>query len=119
MRHKLIKIPIWDRDCILVVGGDWRNILLIAKKYRLSKQTQDDIIKDAIRHDDRGAGYWCFDKGTGIVWFSRPRVDTLTLAHEVTHIVDFLLMFIGAEKEMEARAYTTEFLMSEIRKNLK
>ncbi len=119
MRKKQLSIPLWDRSLYLLVGGDWNYILKVAKELKLSFQTQEDIKKDAIVKDDRGAAYFCMIEGTGLIWFPKKKTDNATLAHEATHIADFVLQYIGAFEEMEARAYTVDWIVSTIPKELK
>lgn len=69
--------------------------------------------------DAHGGAYFCLEKGIGIAWFPTKRIPVSILAHEATHIVDWLMQFIGAEREMEARAYTVEWLVTNIPKALK
>ena len=119
MKQKVIEIPLWERDVILIVGGDWHDILATAKKHKMCQKVLHEINHEKLRSIDRGAGYWCMENGIGLLWFPKNKVDIYTLVHEVTHIVDFLLMYICAETEMECRAYTTEWLMKAIQQQLK
>ena len=119
MKKKELTIPLWDRTLYLLVGGDWNTILELATKLKLSYQTIHEIKKDKILNEDRGAAYFCMEEGTGLIWFPAKKVDTATLAHECTHIADFTLMYIGAFEELEARAYTVDWLMSTISLQLK
>lgn len=120
MKQKTVEIPLWERDLIVVLGGDFTSLLEIAKKNRLSTVVLEEIIYDKLTPvTARGGAYFCLIKGSGIIWFPTKRPDKGVLAHEATHIVDKILEFIGAEKEMEARAYTVEWLVNNIPKVLK
>lgn len=121
MKYKktVFTIPLWDRDIVLMLGGNWHDITTEAKKYKLSQVVIDEIKYDNLSvGNGHGAAYFCLDKGMGVMWFPVVKVSAGILAHEATHIVDWLLQFIGAEKEMEARAYTVEWLVTNIPKLL-
>ncbi len=115
MKNIVMTVPLWERDITLMLGGDYHNILEIANMNKLSKQVILEIEKDKLStKDSEGGAYFCLDKGEGILWFPKKRVKGTILSHEATHIVDWLLEFIGAEKEMEARAYTVEWIVKNI-----
>lgn len=119
MKHKLLDIPIWDYPILLIRGGDCSDIMKLANKYKLSKKVKADIAFDNIQKDDRGAAYWCSKTGMGVMWFNKKKIVAGTIGHEIIHILDYLSVHIGMETEMEARAYTYEYLMELIPKHLK
>lgn len=116
---KTLSIPLWERDIILVIGCDYDYVKNMAISMKLSKDIIDEIMEDHLDpKTTAGCAYFCLEKGEGIVWFPFKRVAGEVLAHEVTHIVDELMKFIGAQKECEARAYTVEWLFKIINKVL-
>lgn len=91
----------------------------VAEKLKLSKEVAEEIKYDCLSvGDGEGAAYFCLIKGEGLMWFPTKKIIPGILAHEATHIVDWLLRYIGAEKEMEARAYTVEWLVTNVPKIL-
>ena len=104
-----IIIPIWERELIIMFGGKFSDLEKEAAK--VSK------IKSAITHESsaRGGSYFCHKTGTGILWFPVKKIDTDTLTHEITHIIDELFKYIGAENESEARAYTAGWIASKLK----
>lgn len=106
-------IPLWERDVVLIIGGTTEDILKVAKDNKLSAPVIEEIKRDGAG-PTLGTAYFCLERGIGIIQFPKKRVAKGVLAHEATHIVDWLLEFIGADTEMEARAYTTEWLVTNI-----
>lgn len=106
-------------EFILLVGGDYKTILRVAKSLSMSEKTIGEIISECVTSQDGGAVYWCFDTGSGIVWFPKKTVDRRVLSHEATHMVDYLLQHIGATLEMETRAYLHDWLITILPKKLK
>lgn len=117
MKKKQLLIPLWDRHLHLLMGGDWNDILKFAKSRSFSHEATDEIIKDQIRPEDRGACYWCHDQGEGILWFPNKKPDSFM--HEFIHLIDFLSIYIGSEGEFEGRAYTGDWLEKTIPEELK
>lgn len=119
MKSNKFTIPIWEVDVLLLVGGEELDILKIVKKHKVSKKTLYEIEKDKITKKTHGACW--FDEGQilGIVWFPTNNPKKLTLTHEVRHLIDYMFMWIGALEEMEATAYTTEWLEDHIMNTLK
>lgn len=118
MKHEIFDLPIWDYPILLIKGGDCKDIIKLAKKHKLGKKVKEEINFDNVQFDDRGAAYWCSKTGMGIMWFSK-NPGRGTIGHEIFHFIDYLSVHIGMETEMEARAYTYEYLMKEIPKRLK
>jgi len=115
VKTKTIEIPLWERDLIVMLGGNHTDIYNIAKQHKLSDKVFAEIKYDKLSTDrSSGGAYFCLEKGIGIFWVPTKRVTAGLLAHEATHIVDWVLEFIGAEKEMEARAYTVEWIVTNI-----
>lgn len=117
---KTISIPLWERDLILVIGANCEYIKELAHDMKLSNEIMREINNDNLdAATTAGCAYFCLDKGVGILWFPFKRVQGEILAHEVTHIVDELMKFIGAQKESEARAYTVEWVFKKVSEILK
>jgi len=115
MTKTIFTIPLWERDVILMMGGNYSDIMKVAEENKLTSMTKEEIQKDRLSIIDAQAGaYFCLDKGIGIMWFPTSKVVPSIIAHEATHIVDWLFRFIGAETEMEARAYTVEWLVKNV-----
>ena len=115
MKKQTFEIPIWRRWVTLVVGGDVNFILNVAKERKLSEQVFREITFDNIHFNDCGACYFCMKEGEGIIWFpAKGKISWGIYAHEFTHFVDFLSNYVGMETEMEARAYTVEWLIDNV-----
>lgn len=119
MKKTTIEIPIWEFDLTIMVQGDVKDILKEATKRKFGKKMIDEIIKDNIQPSNRGAAYFCEDRYEAIMWFPSTRIDKSTVNHEVRHLVDWASLYIGAEREMEFCAYTTEYLNKVINQTLK
>lgn len=116
MKYKTLTIPLWDRYVTIIFGGTEKEVLALAKRYKFSEKAIEEIKRDNIDNGTRGAAWWCNKLGEGMMWFKSNRISNGLLNHEVTHIVDYLLIYIGAETEMEARAHTVEWLTNTIEK---
>lgn len=119
MKKTTILIPIWEFDLTIMVGGNVKDILREASKRKFGNDVIDEIIRDDIQTTDRGASYFCKKQYESIAWFRSAKIDHSTINHEVTHIVDWALKYIGATYEMEFRAYSTEYLNRVIKQTLK
>lgn len=119
MKKKTLTIPLWDRDVYILIGGKEKDVLRFVKTLDLSKQLTKDIEADTIDTGTKAAAWFCMKFGEGVMWFPKKKVKHSLRAHEVTHIVDYMLKFIGASDEMEARAYSVEWLMEKLEKILK
>lgn len=108
-------IPLWEREVFLILQGDYTDIMKVAEENGMTEMTLEEIKKDKLSSKGASGGaYFCLDAGMGIMWFPARKVSAEILAHEATHIVDWLLKFVGATEEMEARAYTVEWLVKNI-----
>lgn len=116
MKYKTVTIPLWDRYITIVFGGDEKSVLSLANKFKFSEKAIDDIKKDDIDNGTRAAAWWCNKLGEGMMWFKSRKIPCGLMGHEATHLVDYLLMYVGAETEMEARAHTVEWLIELIEK---
>jgi hypothetical protein len=115
MKSKVLTIPIWERDIHVLLGGDYNDILAKAKSLKLSQPVYDEILYDKLSYKDSlGGAYFCLDKGVGLIWFPTKKVLPGIFVHEVVHIIDWLSQFVGMEREMEARAYTAEWLYNKV-----
>jgi len=113
--QKIFTIPLWEREAYLIIGSGCDYVKGLADRLKLSRAIKDEITYDNLdAKNTAGCAYFCLDKGIAIVWFPSKRVAKEILAHEVTHIVDELMKFIGAERESEARAYTVEWIFKHI-----
>ncbi len=111
MKQSSIRLKTWgDREFKLVVGGDYKDLLILAKNLKMHERVINEIISEKVTQEDYGAVYWCFNQCVGIVWFPRWNIDKETISHEATHMVDYILQHVGATLEMEARAYTHDWL---------
>lgn len=120
MKQTTIKLENWGKEFILLVGGNYTDILKVARKKHFDNKVISSIIDEKVTQEDYGAVYWCFDQCMGIVWFPKWNIDKATISHEATHMVDYVLQHIGATLEMEARAYTHDWLcFEELPKKLK
>lgn len=119
MQKIAVVIPLWDRHVTILIGGCERDVLKFAQRERYSHEMMQEIKADTIDDGTRAAAWFCNKQGEGVMWFPKKRVPKSLLVHEATHIVDFLLMYIGATSEMEARAYTVEWLFMKLESVLK
>lgn len=110
---RLLKVPLWPVDIWIIIGGDHNNVKTVALDKKCSMAVMVEIERDKLTTKDaRGGAYFCQDTGNGILWFPHKTIQSSTLAHEITHIVDGILEYIGADKEAEARAYTVDWLVT-------
>lgn len=115
IKHTVIEIPLWERNITIMIGGNYIDIGKYAKENKFSIPVVEEINKDKLtRKGSQGGAYFCMESGEGILWFPRKRISAEILSHEATHIVDWLMAFIGSEGEMEARAYTVGWLVKTI-----
>lgn len=119
MKKTTIEVPIWNFDITIIVGGNVKDILREATRRKFGKEMIDEIITDNIQSSDRGACYFCKVQCEAIMWYSSHKIDSSTIMHESLRLVDWLSDYLGFPKEMEARAYTQEYLVKVIRKTLK
>lgn len=113
MKFHYIFIPIWGIKLILAVGDTdiEKGLISEAKKQKMSDKLISDILMDRLSYDrTAGACYFCEESVKALLWIPHNKYDDATLQHEIVHLVDYILMFIGATTEMEARAYTHNYL---------
>jgi hypothetical protein len=112
---KLIEVPLWERPVMILVGGDKNDIQKVALDMKCDRAVMDEIERDnAGTRGTAAAAYFCTVSGNGILWFPSRRIPASLLAHELTHLVDGIFEYIGAVREYEARAYTMEWLMTNV-----
>lgn len=119
MKKKTVEIPIWEFDLTIMVGGDMKYIMNEAKRRKFGNEMIDEIVRDNIQKDDRGACYFCTKQYSSIIWFQNAKIDRGTIEHEALHLLDWFTKYIGATYEMELRAYTFEYLIKVIRQTLR
>lgn len=114
---KLIKIPVWNRKVLLVTPP--HDILKAVRRFKLGRELINQAKTEPPQPGELAFVYKCDATGRYVLWFqnNKPRIDTIL--HETTHIVDYIMTYIGASKEKEARAYTSEYLFNEVRKALR
>lgn len=113
MKFHYIYIPIWGIKLILAIGDKdiEQQLVKEAKKQKLSDKLISDILLDRLSYDrTAGACYFCDSEAKAIMWLPHNKYDDSTLQHEIVHLVDYILMYIGATTEMEARAYTHNYI---------
>lgn len=84
----------------------------IEKKYGQSDPLKKYSNKDGDTHCSGTCIEWSDPPFCGclyVVWYRNADVQMHTIIHELTHLVDFTLQRIGANNEMEFRAYLTDF----------
>ena len=114
---KLIKIPIWNRKVLLITPPN--DILKAVRRFKLGRELINQAKTEPPAVGEMAFVYHCDSTGRYVLWFPNrnPRIDTII--HETSHITDYIMIFLGASKEKEARAYTQEYLYNEVRKALR
>jgi hypothetical protein len=122
-----IDIEPYNHGLIIFCGDDFQDI----KKHlnlKKNKRTSDWLKKDLSEIPDIGGAVGCVISGDKrkapkILYIKRRKKRDWefysTIIHEVTHIVDKLLMASQADDEMEFRAYMTEYLFRKVRQTIK
>jgi len=121
MKHKILSIPLLDIPIVLAVGNKnvQDSLVALAKKYGTTSKLARDIIQDNLSLPAAGACFFDDESGIGMLWFPTAKPSLSTQSHEITHIVDYVLMYIGATTEMEFRAYMDEHLTVQLPHYLK
>ena len=79
-------------------------------------------VKDLMRVSESAFASAHMDHGGGTTWFSvvmKPRATLATLAHECSHMADFIVHHLGIPLTVECtevRAYLVGFLFCEVQK---
>jgi hypothetical protein len=117
---------IFKNEFILGVNCEYDDFLKYAKETYCSEEFINyikEIKEDYKKYTDTSNGFVNFDykKGYGILnlkKFEDSWEFYEIMLHEICHIVDFISEQKHLEKEMEARAYLTEYLFKDIRKKI-
>lgn len=116
MKKKVIKIPIFHGDFIIILDNEnWNNVNAVYQ-YRLNWDRPADDGDEAFVFEDNQNGYSKF-----IVCFKNKPKNSI-IAHECVHLVNKLFKGRGQQLDLnndEAQAYMTGWFFEQIEKFFK
>lgn len=117
-KYHELTVPIWNIKMVLYVSNTepTKHILDIMNKYRVHLNTKQEVLADKLEDSAAGACWFCPKQAIVFMWLPEYKIVPSVLQHETVHAVDFIMQYIGANTELEARAYTFNFIYDSIRK---